>query len=129
MVGLLIGWDLAFPEAARCLTLQGAELVCACANWEQPHGAEWRNYVFTRALENSLFVAAANRTGDEYTYSFLGSSLIVGPDGRTHSAMEEGVEGYGLATIDLDEVRQNREDTQLLQVRRPRSYRDIVKMY
>jgi len=43
--------------------------------------------------------------------------------------MEEDVEGYGLAAIDLDEVRMNREDTQLLQVRQPRSYRDIVRMY
>jgi len=128
-VGLLIGWDLAFPEAARCLTLQGAELLCVCANWERPHTSAWRNYVFTRALENSVFVVAANRVGEEYTYSFFGSSLIVGPHGEVHSAMEEEVEGYGLATIDLDEVRKNREDTQLLQVRQPRSYREIVKMY
>jgi predicted amidohydrolase len=80
-------------------------------------------------LENALFVAAANRIGEEYTYDFFGSSLIVGPQGEVYSAQDEGVEGYGVATIDLDEVRKNREETQLLQIRQPRSYREIVKMY
>jgi hypothetical protein len=46
-----------------------------------------------------------------------------------YSSSDENVEGFGLATIDLDEVRKNREDTQLIQVRQPRSYRDIVRMY
>ncbi len=128
-VGLLLGWDVAFPEAARCLTLQGAELLCICANWERPHTGAWTRYVFTRALENALFVAAANRVGEEYTYDFFGSSLIVGPQGEVYSTLDEGVEGYGVATIDLDEVRKNREDTQLLQIRQPRSYREIVRMY
>lgn len=129
LVGLLLGYDLAFPEAARCLALQGAELLCVCANWERPHTAAWRNYVLARALENSVFVAAANRTGEEYTYSFFGSSLIAGPRGELYSTSAEGTEGYGAAALDLDEVRKNREDTQLMQVRQPRSYREIVRMY
>jgi predicted amidohydrolase len=129
VVGMLLGWDLAFPEAARCLALQGVELLCACANWERPHTQAWRAYVLARAMENSLFVAAANRIGEEYSYDFFGSSLIVGPTGQVYSALDEGVEGYGLATLDLDEVRTSREDSQLLQVRQPRSYRDIVRMY
>jgi predicted amidohydrolase len=129
IVGLLLGWDLAFPEAARCVTLQGAELLCICANWERPHSGAWSRYVFTRALENALFVAAANRVGEEYTYEFFGGSLIIGPQGEVHSTLDEGVEAYGVATIDLDEVRKNREDSQLLQIRQPRSYREIVRMY
>lgn len=129
LVGLLLGWDLAFPEAARCLALQGAELLCVCANWERPHHNAWRSYVLTRALENSLFVAAANRSGEEYTYSFFGASSIISPRGEVLHAQEEQVEGVGLATLDLDEVRKNREDTQLLQLREPRSYREIVRMY
>lgn len=129
MLGLLLGWDLAFPEAARCLALQGAELLCVCASWERPHTAAWSHYVFARALENSVFVAAANRIGEEYTYNFFGASIIVGPRGEVCSALDEEVEGYSLATVDLDEVRKNREDTQLLQVRQPRSYREIVRMY
>jgi len=129
LVGLLLGWDVAFPEAARCLALQGAELLCVCANWEQPNANAWRSYVLTRALENSCFVAGANRVGEEYSYRFCGNSAIVGPRGESLRTLEEAVEGVCLVTLDLDEVRKNREDTQLLLVRQPRSYREIVRMY
>ena len=128
-VGLLLGWDLAFPEAARCLALQGAELICVCASWERPHTAAWSHYLFSRALENTVYVTAANRVGEEYTYSFFGSSGVIGPQGEVCSSMDEEVEGYAVATIDLDDVRRVREDSQILQLRQPRSYRDIVKMY
>ena len=59
-VGMMIGWDLAFPEVARGLVLEGAELLVVCANWEQPRADEWRVYLLARAYENAVFVAAAN---------------------------------------------------------------------
>ena len=129
LVGMLVGWDIAFPEAARSLALQGAELICLCANWEKPHKEEWRAYNYARAFENSCFVAAANRVGEEYTYSFLGDSLIVGPRGENYLSVEEEKEAFAVATIDLDEARKYRDEFQLLQSRQPRSYREIVKMY
>jgi predicted amidohydrolase len=128
-IGILIGWDLAFPEAARSLALDGAELLVVCANWEQPHKDEWRSYLFSRAYENSIFVAAANRVGEEYTYAFFGRSMIVGPRGEVHAAFEQEKEGYCIAKIDLDQVRKCREEFQLLQYRQPRTYRNIVRMY
>ncbi|MFQ6059235.1 MAG: carbon-nitrogen hydrolase family protein [Anaerolineae bacterium] len=128
-VGLLLGWDLAFPETARSLALDGAELLCVLANWEQPHIGEWRSYVLARAYENSIFVAAANRVGEEYTYSFFGQSMIVGPRGGLHAAVDEEGEGYGVARIDLDEVRKYREEFQFLQCRQPSTYRAIVRKY
>jgi len=131
-LGLLVGWDLAFPEVARSLALQGAEILCAPANWESPHANEWRSYAFARAYENSAFVVAANRSGEEYTYSFFGSSLIVGPRGEvlaTVESSEEQKESYQVVKIDLSEVRRAREEFKLLQSRLPRTYREIVKMY
>lgn len=128
-VGLLLGWDLAFPEAARCLTLQGMELLCVLANWENPRAAEWRTLATARALENAIFVAAANRLGEEYTISFFGDSLVVGPRGEVYASFDEPGEGYRVATIDLDEVKKHREELQLLQCRQPSAYREIVKMY
>ncbi len=128
-LGLLLGWDLAFPEAARCLTLQGVELLAVLGNWENPRTAEWRAFVTARALENAIFVAAANRLGEEYTISFFGDSLVMGPRGETYASFEEPGEGYRVAKIDLDEVKRYREELQLLQCRQPQAYRDIVKMY
>ncbi|HDN78866.1 MAG: carbon-nitrogen hydrolase family protein [Chloroflexi bacterium] len=129
LVGIMIGWDLAFPEVARSLTLNGAELLCVLANWEAKAMAEWNTYVMARAYENSIFVAAVNRVGEDYTYSFGGGSIVVGPDGQKRTVIDEPIEGYAVVTLELDEVRQRREETQLLQWRQPETYRAVVRRY
>jgi predicted amidohydrolase len=93
-VGLLIGWDLAFPEVARSLVLEGAELLVVCANWEEPHAGEWNAYLQARAYENAVFVAAANRVGEEPSYTFFGQSGIVGPRGKVYASADDATEGY-----------------------------------
>jgi len=136
-IGLLLGYDLAFPEAARTLALDGAELILVCANWEKPRNEEWRTYVMARAFENSCFIAAANRVGEDVTYSFIGDSMIVGPRGQTLASLageiapktNEPAEGYALARIDLYDVRRNREEFQTLQNREPDTYKALVRKY
>ena len=128
-VGVLLGWDLAFPEVARSLALDGAELICACANWENPHADEWRAYLLARAYENAVFMAGANRVGQEYTYEFFGDSMVVGPRGHVYGRLDSGEEGYVVARIDLDQVREVREEFQLFQCRQPAIYRAVVKKY
>ncbi|HLY24966.1 MAG TPA: carbon-nitrogen hydrolase family protein [Aggregatilineales bacterium] len=87
-VGLMLGWDLAFPEVSRAMTLDGAELLCVMANWESNSMDEWKTYVRARAYENALFVAAANRVGSDVTMRFGGESMIVGPRGRIYASLE-----------------------------------------
>jgi predicted amidohydrolase len=135
-IGILLGWDLAFPETARCLALDGAELLCVCANWghspaeeREEFVAEWRTYVQARALENSLYVVAGNRIGEEYSYHFFGDSMVVGPRGEVYASIDEEIEGYAVTTIDLDAVRKTREELQIIQFRSPQSYRPIVRRY
>lgn len=128
-IGLLLGWDLAFPEAARSLALDGAEILCVLASWKQPHIDEWQTYLLARAYENSIFVAGANRVGEEYTYKFFGHSMIIGPRGEVRAVVDEPTEGYGVARIDLDQVRATREESQLIQSRQPRTYRAVVRNY
>src|SRR5574341_1445322 len=107
-VGMLMGYDLAFPEAARCLALDGADLIIALANWEKPRNDEWRTYVLARAYENSCFIAAANRVGEDVTLSFIGDSMIVGPRGQILASLAGEVdpktgqpaEGWALARVD-----------------------------
>jgi len=151
--GLMVGWDLAFPEVARSLVLRGAELLIVCANWEETEADQWRTFLKARAYENVVFIAASNRVGEEPSYTFLGESTIIGPRGEIYARIEnpepepvlvgeqeeEGeieepeepapVEGYAVARIDLDEVRQWREETQIIQFREPRAYREVVKKY
>ena len=136
-VGLVLGWDLAFPEVARSLALEGAEILVVAANWDKDHDDEWRTYLRARAYENTVFVAAANRVGEEPSYSFAGDSAVIGPRGQVYASLAgetdpdsgEPIEGYVVAQIDLDDVRRFREDFQLFQYRDPASYRSIVKKY
>ena len=127
--GILVGVDLAFPEAARSVTLDGAELIVVSANWEEQAAESWRAHVISRACENAVFVAAANRVGEEPTRRFSGDSMVVGPSAEVYTVLDEPIEGYAVATIDLDDVRNVREDRQLIQFREPLAYRSIVRKY
>jgi predicted amidohydrolase len=136
-LGLMLDWDVAFPEAARSLALDGAELLVVAANWEAAHADEWRTYLRARAYENAVFVAAANRVGSEPSYSFSGDSAVLGPRGQVYASLAdeldpetgEPIEGYVVAKIDLDDVRRYREEFQMFQYREPNTYRSVVKKY
>lgn len=136
-IGLLVGYDLAFPEAARSLVLDGADLLCVVANWEAPQIDEWKTYVRARAYENAVFVAAANRIGEDVTLTFGGESMVVGPRGQIHASLAsetdptsgEPLEGFAVARIDLDEVRKYREEFQFIQNRQPAVYKALVRKY
>lgn len=136
-IGLMIGYDLAFPEVARSLALEGADLLCVLSNWETANIDEWKTYLRARAYENSLFVAGVNRVGEDVTLNFGGESMVIGPRGEVYASLVEStdatsgepVEGYAVARIDLDDVRKNREEFQFIQTRQPAVYRSIVKKY
>jgi predicted amidohydrolase len=136
-IGLMIGYDLAFPEVARSLALDGADLLCVLANWEASNIDEWKTYVRARAYENSVFIAGANRIGEDVTLNFGGESMVVGPRGQIHASLAnetdpesgEPLEGFAVARIDLDEVRKYREEFQFIQNRQPAVYRSLVRKY
>lgn len=85
-IGMIICYDLRFPEAARTLALKGADIICLPTNW--PIGAESsaEHIAATRAWENRVFLVAVNRVGAERGFRFIGRSRIVGPDGELASA-------------------------------------------
>lgn len=80
-LGILICYDLRFPEPARALALAGAQAVALPTNW--PASSTIQPEVFTRAraAENRVFLLAADRVGQERGATFLGRSQIVDPDG------------------------------------------------
>jgi predicted amidohydrolase len=137
VLGIMLGWDLVFPEVARNLVLDGAEVLLMPAAWEARNVAIWRNLLVSRAYENEVFVAASNRIGQEPSYAFAGESAVLSPSGEllgTIAAPEEGeeegpVEGYVVARLDLDEIRRRREESQIMLARQPAAYRSIVRKY
>jgi predicted amidohydrolase len=136
-IGLMCGYDLAFPEVARSLVLDGADILCVVANWEASAIDEWKTYMRARAYENAVFVVGANRVGEDVTLTFGGESMIVGPRGQIFASLATEtdpttgapLEGFAVARIDLDDVRKNREEYQLIQNRQPLVYKSIVRRY
>ena len=107
-VGVNICYDLAFPEAARVLALEGADLITLPTNW--PPGAECTaDYVInTRALENKVYYLAVNRVGTERGFEFIGKSKICDTHGNTLAVAEHTRETTLYAEIDTTESRRKR---------------------
>ena len=88
-IGLLICWDIWFPEVPRLLTQQGADIICSLNNWVwtppplfDASGKCMATYLtMTAAHVNNVFIAAANRIGQEQDARYLGCSLIAGTNG------------------------------------------------
>ncbi len=91
-VGLLICYEVRFPEISCVLALKGAQILVIVANW--PAGAMVNPTVMVpaRAAENNVHVVAANRAGREGEFSFIGRSCIHGPDGACLAAAGEDPE-------------------------------------
>ncbi|MFZ4826055.1 MAG: carbon-nitrogen hydrolase family protein [Phototrophicaceae bacterium] len=136
-IGMMLGYDLAYPEVARALALEGAEIICVLANWEASQIDEWKTYTRARAYENSCFVIAVNRVGEDVTLTFGGESMLIGPRGEVYASLTdetspetgEPLEGFAVVRIDLDQVRKFREEYQFIQTRQPTTYRTLVKKY
>ena len=139
-VGVMLGYEMMFPEVARGLALEGADIICCLANWDQSMMREWQALSVARAMENNCFVTAVNRVGEDVTLAFGGDSNIVGPHGEILAMVDrpidedtgemgDAAEGFCIAKINLDEVRIAREETHAFQMRRPETYRAIVKRY
>jgi predicted amidohydrolase len=112
LIGLMLGWDLAFPEVGRSMTLEGAELLCVLGNWERQYIDEWKTLLKARAYENACYVAGVNRVGEDVTLSFGGESMLVGPRGRTYAHLpgeEEAEAAEEEAKKDEDEAKDEAE--------------------
>jgi len=79
--GVLICYDLRFPEAARICALEGADLIALPTNW--PVGVQFHPDLFapSRAAENHCYLLAADRVGTERGTTFMGRSILYDPDG------------------------------------------------
>lgn len=120
-VGLLICYDLEFPEAARTLSLRGADILAVCTANMAPYRHAQDVFVRARALENHAFVALANRVGREDRTVFIGGSGVWDPFGEPLVQADED-EGVFVATIDARQRRLARRRFDYLAERRPETY-------
>jgi predicted amidohydrolase len=99
-VGMSICYDGSFPETARVLMLQGADLVVLATNWPTGALGTVKYLVQPRALENQVYYAACNRIGDERGFHFIGKSRIVAPTGELLSSTDN--DGPAILYADID---------------------------
>lgn len=107
-IGMLICYDGGFPEASRVLALKGADVIVLPTNW--PPGAEYMSAfsINSRAMENGIYFAAANRIGQERGFSFIGRSRTCDPVGATIESADHAKEAVVRVTIDVAVSRQKR---------------------
>jgi predicted amidohydrolase len=122
-LGLSICYDLRFPELFRVLALRRARVVALPAAFTLPTTRDhWETLVRARAIENQVFVVAANQVGEHPgDHHSGGDSLIVDPWG-TVLARAGDTPGYVIAQLDFDHQDDVRRRVPLLAHRRPDLY-------
>ncbi|MET9895515.1 carbon-nitrogen hydrolase family protein [Streptomyces sp. NPDC006465] len=124
-VGLMICYDVEFPENVRAHALTGTDLLLVPTAQMHPFQFVAESVVPVRAFENQMYIAYVNRTGPEGEFEFVGLSTLAGPDGVARTRAGRGEE---LVLADADPVRlaASREANPYLKDRRPGLYGSLV---
>jgi omega-amidase len=131
-LGVLICYDLRFPELARYYFHRGAEMIVVPGQWPEARAQHWRTLLRARAIENELFVIGCNRTGQEPSQkngepmAFPGDGRIVDPTGEVLAA-GSGEAGAIVAVVELRRVRTMRRILPIALDQRPSVYRRMFE--
>jgi beta-ureidopropionase len=130
-IGVYICYDRHFPEGARALGLNGAEIVfnpSATVAGLSEH--LWKIEQPAHAVANGYFIAAINRVGTEAPWNighFYGTSYFCSPRGQIVAEASREKDQVLTADLDLDQIKEVRQTWQFFRDRRPDSYVDLVK--
>ncbi len=136
-IGVGICWDQWFPEAARAMALQGADLLLYPTAIGSELGSQagndtadmWRRAMDGHAVCNHVALAAANRTGTEAELTFYGSSFIVDHRGRPLAEAGRTTTELLYAEVDLAQATADRAGWGLFRDRRPDLYGDLTRLH
>lgn len=120
-IGLLICYDVEFPETVRELALQGAELILVPTALMTPWTQVADLVVPTRAYESQLYIGYANYCGAENGIDYVGHSCIAAPDGEVLAKAAQEPKLL-FATLDKEVLHQTRESLPYHKDRRPELY-------
>jgi omega-amidase len=106
--GIMLCYDIRFPELSRKLMLNGAEILFVSAQWPIERIEQWILLNRARAIENQLFVAACNGIGKGGNIQFGGNSLVVSPKGELLLQLNENEE-LSAVEIYLSEIEDSKK--------------------
>lgn len=106
-LGMLICYDLRFPEPMRILAIAGAQVVLLPTAWPRAASLYPEYMARSRSMENTLYLVAANRVGEERGAAYLGRSVICGPEGEMLA--EAGSDEEQLLLVDVDPARSDQK--------------------
>ena len=121
ILGLIICYDLRFPELCRALTLAGAEIIVCSAQWPEARIHHWNTLLAARAIENQVFIVASNRCGKDFSIIYGGSSRIISPYGIVIGECGAGEESV-VEELDPEEMKNFRKMMPCLEHIKPGAY-------
>ncbi len=124
-LGIGICYDMAFPETARCLATNGAELLIA--PYATSRSNMFQEVLRTRSFENGCYLMAANKVGREGDWIFPGGSMISDPSGVLLASADTQGEALLIADLDRAAVRSARISYPNRRDRRPDTYGVLVR--
>ena len=127
--GVMICYDMGFPEVARTLALKGAELIVCPSAWCEQDMDVWYINSKCRALENTVWLAAVNRYGVENGLVMPGHTHLCNGRGGIVDELREECEGILLCDIDFDDVAKRRAVSPYLRDRRPELYGKVAELF
>ena len=125
-IGLMIGWDIFFPEVSRILTIKGAEIIFAPTASAFSSQPRWLKIIGANALMNTIFIARINRIGKEKDIEFYGGSFCFAPDGGLLSEPAGETEGIIFWEINYDDIFEVRRLFPFLKDRVEKEYLEIA---
>lgn len=127
-IGIIICYDRHFPEGARCLGLNGAEVVFVPTATTRRGFSQsvWEPELRGHAIANGYFVAGVNRVGKEFESDYYGKSVFVDPIGRIISQASDSDEEVLVADLDPARIEEVRKAWPFYRDRRPDAYGAIV---
>jgi predicted amidohydrolase len=105
-IGLVICYDIYFPEVTRLTRLKGAQLIVCISASPGIRRAFFETLTAARAIENTAFLAYVNRAGIEDGLQFWGGSRIIGPSGRIIAEAKYDEEDFVVAEMDYADAKQ-----------------------
>lgn len=124
--GVLICYDLRFPEVFRDLSLSGAKIIFVVAEWPRARTDHWITLLKARAIENQCYIVASNTVDTQSNgTTFAGNSMTIDPFGKILAEANQETDEVITAELDLNYIDKIRTEIPIFESRRKDLYKNL----